>query len=80
MKNITVYCGNGGDYEFERDRALWRLWINENMPKAHPFVIKPHEDADKAYIIFEAERWNDIFILQAPEFILPKHVKGFYGT
>lgn len=75
MKLITVFCGNGGDYEFERDRAYWRKWIEQNIPNSGPFVIKPHEEADKAYIIFEAGRWNDIFLLQAPEYISWRHIK-----
>jgi hypothetical protein len=81
MKPITVYCGNGGDYEFERDRAWWRIWVNQHMPNADPFIIVPHEDADKAYIIFEAAKWNPIFLMQAPEFISSKHIDlSEYGT
>lgn len=75
---ITVYCGNGGDYEFERDRAWWRLWIENNMPGCGPFIIKPHKDADKAYIIFEASKWNSIFLLKAPQFISQKHIIADY--
>lgn len=74
MTPLVVYCGNGGDYEFERDRLYWREWIRQNMPKCGPFVIKPHEEAHKAYIIFEAERNNSIFLLKAPQFIQWTHV------
>lgn len=77
MEMITVYCGNGGDYEFERDRGWWRLWIQKNIPGCGPFVIKPHEEADKAYIIFEAAKWNSIFLLKAPEFITHKHLADY---
>lgn len=77
MNPITVYCGNGGDYEFERDRHYWRLWIENRIPNSGPFVVKPHEEGDKAYVIFEAEKWNDIFLLQSPEFIEWKHIKEY---
>ena len=80
MRNITVYCGNGGDYEFERDRHYWRLWINKYMPTCGPYVIIPHEDADKAYVIFEASKWNDIFLLIAPEYISNKLMSELHGT
>jgi hypothetical protein len=77
MTPIVVYCGNGGDYEFERDRAWWRKWIEQNLVGCGPFVIKPHEEADKAYIIFEAEKWNSIFLLKAPQFISHKYIADY---
>lgn len=76
MRHLIVYCGNGGDWEFERDRIYWRQWIYENIPACEHFVIKPHEQADKAYLIFEAEKWNTIFLLQAPQYISQKHIKA----
>lgn len=69
MTPIVVYCGNGGDFEFEQERVWWRQWIEKNLPGCGPFVIKPHEQGDKAYIIFEAEKWNSVFLLKAPQYI-----------
>ena len=71
--SVVVYCGNGGDYEFERDRNLWRLWVKQNITSDH-FIVIPHEDADKAIIVFEASKWVTIFRLKSPEFIMPHMV------
>lgn len=65
---VVVYCGNGGDWEFERERHYWRKWIERNIT-TDPFVIKPHEEADKAIVIFEASKWDSFFILKKPEYI-----------
>lgn len=75
MTPIKVNCGNGGDYEFERDRHLWKLWIKQHITNTEPFVVKPAEEADKALVIFEAERYNTIFLLKAPEYISWRMVK-----
>lgn len=71
LKSITIYCGNGGDYEFERDRHWWRVWIEQNITQS-PFVIKPHKDGDKAILVFEADKWHYIFLLKAPEYMRPE--------
>lgn len=75
MKWVEVWAGPD-DYTFERDRHLWKLWIKQNLPNCGPFVVKAHpERADIALIIFEAEKWNDIFILKKPEYIEPSMVE-----
>jgi len=61
--SVVVYCGNGGDWEFERERYFWRKWIEKNVTPG-PFVIKPHEEADKAIVTFEADKWDSFFVLK----------------
>ena len=73
---VWVYCGNGGDYEFERDRHYWRLWLTHNMPNEHVVII-PHDEADKAWIIFEAGRLVSFFALKAPYYIEYEHIKEY---
>lgn len=73
---VWVYCGNGGDFEFEQDRAYWAIWIENNMPNER-FVILPHDEADKAWVIFEAGRNISLFALKAPYYIEYKHVKEY---
>lgn len=77
MNKVTVYCGNGGDYEFERDRVRWNIWIAEHIPECGRvgyyttagFKITPHRDADKAIIQFDNPRNATLFALKAPEYI-----------
>lgn len=73
---VWVYCGNGGDFEFEQERVYWRLWIENNIPN-EPFVILPHNDADKAWVIFEAGKNVSFFSLKAPYWIEYKHIKDY---
>jgi hypothetical protein len=41
------------------------------------FVILPHDEADKAWVIFEAGRNISIFALKAPYYIEYRHVKEY---
>jgi len=84
MNKVTVYCGNGGDYEYERDRAWWEIWISQNIPgcwrvdfnmrRTLGFKITPHRDADKAIIQFDNPRNATLFALKAPEYIDTEYV------
>lgn len=65
---VWVYCGNGGDYEFENERAYWKQWMKRHMADAE-YVIIPHHEGDKAWIIFEAGYNVSVFGLKAPKFI-----------
>lgn len=73
---VWVYCGNGGDYEFEKDRHYWHLWIQNHLP-GERYVIIPHQEADKAWVIFEAGKNISFFALKAPYYIEFKHIKDF---
>lgn len=82
MNSITVYCGNGGDWEYERDRVWWIIWIDKNIPGCWRigsgtevgFKIIPHKDADKAIIEFDDPHHAVIFALKKPEYITAKHI------
>ena len=82
MNSVTVYCGNGGDWEYERDRVWWSIWIDRNIPECWKigssmtagFKIIPHKDADKAIIEFDDPHNAVIFTLKKPEYIRYKHI------
>jgi len=76
---VTVFCGIGGDWEFERDRYLWAKWIRENVSYAiNPLTqIKPHKDAGKAVIEFESEVDETMFVLSAPKFITYEAIQKY---
>lgn len=65
IEEIVVYCGNGGDYEFERDRFYWRCWLTD-----HGFNhnVVPHKEGDKAIIQLYNANEHDVlmFNLKAP--------------
>lgn len=74
MNSVTVFCGNGGDYEYERDRARWELWINKHISGCWTvghvtvgFKIIPHRDADKAIIEFDVPDNATLFALKCPK-------------
>lgn len=76
MNSVVVYCGNGGDYEYERDRANWIVWIDQNISGCWRiglwcvgFSITPHLDADKAIVKFDDPHNAVIFALKKPEYI-----------
>ena len=77
MNKITVYCGNGGDYEYECDCIRWNIWIAEHIPgcrrvgfyTTRGFRITPHGEADKAIIEFDNPRNAILFALKAPQYI-----------
>ena len=76
MNKITVYCGNGGDYEYEVNRAWWEMWIAQNISGCRRinyatigFKITPHRDADKAIIEFDDQPNITLFALKAPQYI-----------
>lgn len=77
MNKVTVYCGNGGDFEYERDRAWWEIWIDRNIPDCWRvsfyttvgFKITPHKEADKAIIEFDNPHNATLFALKAPQYI-----------
>lgn len=72
--SVVVWCGNGGDWEFENDRHWWRTWIKKNITN-DAFVIKPHDEADKAIVTFEADKWDTFFILKKPDYISRKVIE-----
>lgn len=82
MNSVIVYCGNGGDWEYERDRVWWSIWIDMNIPECWKigysttvgFKIIPHRDADKAIIEFDDPHNAVIFVLKKPEYIRYKHI------
>jgi len=67
---LTVICGNGGDYEWERDKFLWRTWIEQNVTLTG-FDIGTDMlcAADQASIIFDDPAFEIIFKLKAPMWI-----------
>lgn len=79
MNQIVVNCGNGGDFEFERDRAYWSIWISKNIPNCkintdrfygpEGFRITPHTDADKAIVEFDDPYNLIIFCLKKPDYV-----------
>ena len=77
MNKITVYCGNGGDYEYECDCIRWNIWIAEHIPgcrrvgfyTTRGFRITPHREADKAIIEFDNPHNATLFALKAPQYI-----------
>ena len=80
MNSVVVYCGNGGHYEYERDRANWIVWIDRNISgcwriglQCVGFGITPHRDADKAIVEFDDPRNAVIFALKKPEYIHHDH-------
>ena len=76
MNSITVYCGNGGHWEWERDKQYWIIWIAHNIPgcsysiKYHTytngFIISYHDEADKAIIEFDDPHNAVLFALKKP--------------
>lgn len=73
---VSVYCGSD-DWEFERDRHWWRVWITNEVTNT-PFVIIPDEvDASKAFVIFEAGRYDTLFALRKPEYITYELIRGY---
>lgn len=80
MNSFVVNCGNGGEWEYERDRYMWARWIANNVPECDlnmkiysgytGFTITPHADSsDQAVITFECEQSALIFALIKPEFV-----------
>jgi hypothetical protein len=77
MTSIVVYCGNGGDWEFECDRVYWRQWIGTNIPHCKfissgcdiGFSITAHQQADKAIVHFYHSESALVFCLTSPEYI-----------
>ena len=77
MNKITVYCGNGGDYEYECDCIRWNIWIAEHIPgcrrvgfyTTRGFSITPHREDDKAIIEFDNPHNAILFALKAPQYI-----------
>lgn len=77
MNTVTVYCGNGGDYEFECDRARWAGWIAQHIPgcwrvgfyTTEGFKIITHKEADKAIIHFDDPHNAILFALKAPQYM-----------
>lgn len=70
MHKITVYCGNGGDFEFENERYNWRVWILKCITAGkETFEIKPNREADRADIYFENQDDAVLFKLTAPEWM-----------
>ena len=67
---LTVMCGNGGDYEWERDKFFWKTWIQQNMTITG-FDIGMHDTcaADQVCIIFDDPEFEIIFKLKAPQWI-----------
>ena len=87
MNSVTVYCGNGGDYEYERDRAWWEIWIAQNIPGCWRvsfyttigFKVTPHKEANKAIIEFDDPHNATIFALKAPQWIAPQWIDTEYA-
>lgn len=72
---MLVECGNGGDWEFERDRFLWELWIKQNMRLIDFSVVCTERcDAFHAEIIFGNVDDEIVFKLKAPSYITYKDV------
>lgn len=77
MNSVVVYCGNGGDWEYERDRVQWNIWIANNIAgcwrvgfyTTEGFKITPHREADKAIVEFDDPHNAVIFALKKPEYI-----------
>lgn len=71
--SVTLICGNGGDYEYQRDAYYWDQWVRKNMGPI-TFRIIPHKDADKGILTFEDESLDIIFKLKAPQWISHKDI------
>ena len=76
MNSVVVYCGNGGDWEYERERVNWIVWIDQHIPgccrigiHGVGFRITPHRDADKATVEFDDLHNAVVFALKKPEYI-----------
>lgn len=72
---IYVTCGNGGDWEWCRDKFLWETWIEQNMGK-NIFSMGNDElcTADQICIVFEDPGYEVIFKLKAPHWISPEDI------
>lgn len=51
--DVTVYCGNGGDWEWFNERAIISDWLQKNVTKS--FDIRPHKQGDKSIIRFNED-------------------------
>ncbi len=66
---LLVECGNGGDYEFERDRIAWVVWILKNLATKNFRVYAISGiPGDKALITFDDPVHTSFFRLAAPQF------------
>ena len=82
VNSTTVYCGlNCGDFEFERDRHYWRMFICQRIKGCFylgnvesGFNIIAHKDADKAIISFDELKNITIFNLIRPTYINLKDI------
>ena len=65
--STLVYCGNGGDWEFEQERIYWVVWIKSNL-KTDRFKVFSQSGipGDKAIVSFADPKLLTMFILSAP--------------
>ena len=75
--SVIVYCGNGGDFEYEHDKHIWISWLTMSFGHSK-FVIRPHRDADKAVIYFFDGRDLTWFLLNPPKYINGSYHAGIY--
>jgi len=73
MNDVVVECGNGGDFEYERDRYYWQKFIENHFPHniiyKQDFIITPHTKGDLAIVRFIDPHDATIFRLIKPEWI-----------
>lgn len=67
---LTVICGDGGDWEWMRDKYLWTIWIKQNVTlDGFDMVSDMLCRADEARVIFNDPLYEIIFKLKAPQWI-----------
>lgn len=70
MTTITVECGNGGDWEWVRDQALWQIYIDNNITN-YPYRVFSDKEtaAHQAKVNFDREEDAFLFALLKPKYI-----------